>query len=109
MEFAEYGCLRNFLRKKKTDKLESQHLNEHFQKEVLNFAWQISQGMTYLEGLKVAVYKSLSDTNLDVQVVHRDLATRNILLAENYVCKISDFGLSRDVYVDMSYTKVCMK
>ena len=40
------------------------------------------------------------------QVVHRDLATRNILLAEGMICKVSDFGMSRDVYVDQSYTKL---
>ena len=39
------------------------------------------------------------------QVVHRDLATRNVLVAEGRVCKISDFGLSRDVYTDLAYTK----
>ena len=40
-----------------------------------------------------------------MQVVHRDLATRNILVAEGRVCKISDFGMSRDVYTDLAYTK----
>ena len=40
------------------------------------------------------------------QVVHRDLATRNVLLAEGMICKVSDFGMSRDVYVDQSYTKL---
>lgn len=39
-------------------------------------------------------------------MVHRDLATRNILLAENKKCKISDFGMTRDVYVDDTYLKV---
>ena len=28
------------------------------------------------------------------QVIHRDVAARNILVAEGYVCKITDFGLA---------------
>lgn len=39
------------------------------------------------------------------QLVHRDLAARNVLLAEGKVCKVSDFGLTRDIYVDEAYWK----
>lgn len=40
-----------------------------------------------------------------LQLVHRDLAARNVLLATGKVCKISDFGLTRDVYEDDAYLK----
>ena len=47
------------------------------------------------------------------QLVHRDLAARNVLVASGKVCKVSDFGLTRDVYIDETYWKKtegkCMK
>ncbi|XP_050423996.1 proto-oncogene tyrosine-protein kinase receptor Ret isoform X2 [Adelges cooleyi] len=59
-------------------------------RDILKFAWQISKGMAYLT---------------EIKLVHRDLAARNVLVAEGKVCKISDFGLTRDVYEDNAYLK----
>lgn len=42
---------------------------------------------------------------VDIKLVHRDLAARNVLLATGKVCKISHFGLTRDVYEDDAYLK----
>ncbi|KAM8715275.1 hypothetical protein ACLKA7_002343 [Drosophila subpalustris] len=53
------------------------------QLEFLQIAMQISEGMEYLSGH---------------HYVHRDLAARNCLVNEGLVVKISDFGLSRDIY-----------
>ncbi|CAG0903297.1 unnamed protein product, partial [Darwinula stevensoni] len=57
---------------------------------LVSWVYQIAKGMEYLGSRKV---------------VHRDLATRNILLAEENIVKICDFGLARDIYKDSQYIK----
>lgn len=58
-------------------------------KVLMQMAIDIAAGMTYLCD--------------DSGNVHRDLATRNILVDGNCGCKISDFGLSRDLDDEMYY------
>lgn len=58
---------------------------------------------------------SLSFTHIILQpflfqrrFVHRDLATRNVLVATPQIVKISDFGFTRAVNKDDIYTVGCM-
>lgn len=40
-----------------------------------------------------------------LQVLHGDLAARNVLLAEDNIVKICDFGLARSIYKNDEYKK----
>ncbi|XP_072662290.1 proto-oncogene tyrosine-protein kinase receptor Ret isoform X3 [Canis lupus baileyi] len=104
VEYAKYGSLRGFLRESRKagpgyvgsgGSRSSSYLDNPEERaltmgDLISFAWQISRGMRYLAEMKL---------------VHRDLAARNVLVAEGRKMKISDFGLSRDVYEEDSYVK----
>lgn len=83
-ELALHGSLLKFLRKHRQLK---QILSIT---QLYSYAYQIADGMEYLENKKI---------------VHRDLAARNILLHTLDQVKICDFGMSICVNNDGSFTK----
>ncbi|XP_023245097.1 vascular endothelial growth factor receptor kdr-like [Copidosoma floridanum] len=62
-------------------------------KDLFSWAYQVANGMEYLFQRKV---------------LHCDLAARNILLTENNIIKICDFGLAKTLYKDENYKKQCV-
>lgn len=58
--------------------------------DLVRWSLQVAQGMTYLSSRNV---------------LHGDLAARNILLCSNNIVKICDFGLARSVYKRENYHK----
>ncbi|KAG5270230.1 hypothetical protein AALO_G00190220 [Alosa alosa] len=56
--------------------------------DLLRFSLQVAQGLEFLA---------------NQNCIHRDVAARNVLLAEGRVAKICDFGLARDIMNDSNY------
>ncbi|CAD7078795.1 unnamed protein product [Hermetia illucens] len=71
----------------KPDELTSMDINTT---HLVSWAFQVARGMDYLASRKV---------------LHGDLAARNILLCDDNVVKICDFGLARSMYKSDNYKK----
>ncbi|XP_018365756.1 PREDICTED: fibroblast growth factor receptor homolog 1-like isoform X1 [Trachymyrmex cornetzi] len=97
VEFAPHGNLRDFLREHRPslgyEPAIGQELKERktlTQKDLVSFAYQVARGMEYLSSKRC---------------IHRDLAARNVLVSDEYVLKIGDFGLARDLHSNDYYRK----
>ncbi|XP_066511881.1 tyrosine-protein kinase JAK2-like [Hoplias malabaricus] len=82
MEYLPYGSLRDYLNK-------NRERIDH--KKLVHYASQICKGMEYLANKRY---------------IHRDLATRNILVESEFRVKIGDFGLTKVLPQDKEYYKV---
>ncbi|XP_020908124.1 tyrosine-protein kinase receptor Tie-1 [Exaiptasia diaphana] len=87
-EYVPYGDLLGYLRRSRglTDTYYSEPDNPSTSslssKQLLRFAREIADGMAFISSKKI---------------IHRDLAARNVLVGQGETCKITDFGMARDV------------
>ncbi|KAK3697936.1 hypothetical protein QZH41_013018, partial [Actinostola sp. cb2023] len=96
IEYVPFGDLLGYLRKSRGEDDDyysdpeikpNTNLSSH---QLLRFSWHIADGMTYLASEKI---------------IHRDLAARNVLVGEGMSCKVTDFGMARDVSNDDIYLR----
>ena len=80
-EYAEKGDLKHLLDQCRKNMKRELHLSGLFK---LKMAYEIASGMEYIHSL---------------DIVHKDLAARNILLDKDFSCKVADFGCCKNEFL----------
>jgi fyn-related kinase len=86
IELMKNGALLDYLKSEKGKKLTIKNL--------VDMAAQVAEGMAYLE---------------KKNYIHRDLAARNVLVGEDNIVKVADFGLARGIPDDIYEAKIGAK
>lgn len=97
MEYAENGKLQTYLRNCRASHKSYNDYNGRpmsrqsiTSKELIKFTYHIAKGMEYVASQGI---------------VHRDLASRNILVSKDKICKVADFGFARRVDDEFVYVR----
>nr|CAD7575383.1 unnamed protein product [Timema californicum] len=93
MEFVPHGKLQSFLRSSRAERFYGNlhgPSNTLTSRDLTTFVYQVARGMEFLSAKGI---------------IHRDLAARNVLVGENHVCKVADFGFARDVIANHVYER----
>ncbi|XP_061389167.1 tyrosine kinase receptor Cad96Ca [Musca vetustissima] len=93
IEYVNKGKLQTYLR---SSRAERHYGNTHGKSDILtsgdltSFMYQVANGMHFLTSRGI---------------IHRDLAARNILITDDHICKVADFGFARDVITSKIYER----
>lgn len=93
MEYVPHGKLQSFLRNSRAERYYGNlhgPSNTLTSRDLTSFVYQVARGMEFLSSKGI---------------IHRDLAARNVLVGENHICKVADFGFARDIISSHVYER----
>ncbi|CAG9853774.1 unnamed protein product [Phyllotreta striolata] len=93
MEYISKGKLQSYLRNSRAERYYNNmhgHSRSLTSRDLTSFGYQVAKGMEFLS---------------NNGIIHRDLAARNVLITEEHVCKVADFGFARDIIANHIYER----